>query len=165
MAFGIRKTALPYILKADKDLPEQYQTIFHIKQKTLEDENENSIRYTEAYTGRGKNAKASKSKMTFADIENVLSCLLKVENYFVPEDSAEVLSFNPYEHFKKKLVDTPTCGIKEVIINNVKYLQIPLAEDESDLKRIAVCLDARSRSEIADVSEEMNKLDELEKKG
>ncbi|RJR27775.1 hypothetical protein C4561_01585 [candidate division WWE3 bacterium] len=158
--FGVRTTPFEYVLEEDKEREEKYRTKFFIRQKTIETENEIIGLYRSASTTSKRGSVSlsfSKTGMTKADIEAFKLIVDRVENFFVPFDAPVIFGYDPFNHFKSF-----TDAVEEEI-SGVKYLKLSTVSGE-DLKYVSVCLTTAQRNEIFNVSEDVSRLSETEKK-
>lgn len=164
MAFGLSASPTRYILESDRELKKEEQTIFFIRSRTLEDENEIASLYRTASSPFKKGSSSwSKKGLLAADIESFKVSIDRVENYFIPLDCVKVGTLDALDYFTTKLQggDSSIC---EAEINGKKYLRISsIIGDE--IKYVAVTLSSQQRIELIDASEDINKLKEFEKKG
>ena len=162
---SIRKSSVAYILEADREQPKDMQTLFFIKQKTLEDENTAATYYQDAALKNrgGKKGGWSASKLSTADLRSFVLCVTRIENYFLAFDAPAVATYDAVAHFTKKMQDENS-GIVEVDIKGVKYFNIPIVDDEKEIKYIASTLDGASRTEILEATEDISKMSDVEKK-
>lgn len=168
MALGIRTTPFKYVLDSDKDKPLDLQTTYYLRQKTVADVNEVAVGYREALIeGRRGKSSFSSSKLSSADINQFITLVIKVENYFVPVDAPAVMSFDPVAHFKK-LCDSGNPNVIKASYpdggEQVECYKVISTEDKTDLKYLAVCLETKQREEIFQVCEDLSSLSNVEKK-
>lgn len=138
---GVTKKAIPYVLEDDRSSPLHEQTVFHIVPKTGHDNNKTVQRYAAAAKENRKGYReVNVSKMDAADHEEFISVVEKVENYIFPEDHS---LYKADENGEPVLVTVT---------------------EAADLKEVARTLSADHLAEVLEVSNNVSKLKDGEKK-
>lgn len=138
MIKGVEKKAIPYVLEDDRMNSVDEQTIFWINPKTGHDSNRTLQRYAGASKdGRKGYRELNVGKLDSADIEEFLSVCTKVEKY--------VFSSDNQFHADGKVYD--------------------VIEDPVMLTEVARTLSSDYLSEVFEVSNNINRLKEGQKKG
>jgi len=157
MARGISEKELyPYVLEADRGLPEEQQTVFHMKPKTGHDANVQTKVYLKAYREKDGGSRDLDVPMAdAADIANFKSTCKKIENFVFPDDYYEA---HPTIKKLAKAVKVMEDGAE------VELLFVSPIEEESIIGDVFRCLDSESIRELTSVSNSVSKLKEGQKK-
>lgn len=158
MARGISKTELvPYVLEGDRGLDEKEQTVFYIKPKTGHESNVQTKMYMKAITEKPDGSKdMDVSQTDAADIANFKVTVRKIENYAFPQEEYENKKAMRESAIEKELVDD--LGNKETIWFTEEIT------DPVMIEKVAKTLPSKALRELTQVSEDMSKLKEGEKK-
>lgn len=161
MARGIsKKTLIPYILQEDRGLPEEQQTVFHIKPKTGHEDNVQTSYYLKAIeeTPDGKR-EMDVQQADRADIANFKTVVKTIENYAFPPEYYE-----ERPGLKKEAVEVEAeneFGEKESVLFTP---EINLSDDSALFKEVVKTLPSSALKELNEVSRNRSKLKKGEKK-
>lgn len=161
MARGISKDMLiPYVLEEDRGLPEDQQTVFHIKPTTGHEDNIKTSFYLKAIeeSGDGKR-EMDVQQADRADVANFKTVVKKIENYAFPSEY--------YENSPGLKKNATEVEIKDDFGNEETVLftkEISLSQDGEIFKEVVKTLPASALREINEVSSKVSKLKEGEKK-
>lgn len=158
MVRGISKNdAVAYIPEDDRGLPEEQQTVFHIKPKTGHESNIQTKHYMKGISEKPDGSRdMDVSKIDSADVANFQATVKKVENYAFPQDFYEDKEALKESSVKREIEDD--------LGNSEELWFTEEITDSVLLKKVAKTLPANVLREVAEVSEDMSRLKEGEKK-
>jgi hypothetical protein len=143
-------------LESDRGLPEEQQTVFHMKPKTGHDANQQTKFYLRAYREKdGGNRDLDVTEADKADILNFQNVCRKIENFAFPESYYET---HPQIKKEAKPVKIVEDG------KEIEVLFTPVIEDRSQIADVFRHLDAASIRELTEVANSISKLKEGQKK-
>lgn len=158
MVRGISKNdTIAYIPEDDRGLPEEQQTVFHIKPKTGHESNIQTKHYMKGISEKPDGSRdMDVSKIDSADVANFQATVKKVENYAFSQDF--------YEDKKALKESSVKREIEDGLGNSEELWFTEEITDSVLLKKVAKTLPANVLREVAEVSEDMSRLKEGEKK-
>lgn len=158
MARGISKSdVIPYILESDRGLDKKEQTIFYVRPKRGHESNVQTKMYMKAINEKADGTRDLDVKKTdAADIANFKVTIEKVENYAFPQGY--------YEEREALKKDAVKRTLKDDMGNEEEVYFSKEVTDGVMLEKIARTLPSSALREITQVSEDISRLKEGEKK-
>lgn len=150
MAFTISTKVTEYVLEADRALPEEFKTIWHITPRSNKTANEIFASYAKSSEQKGGVTKTHVDKLTDADVLSFLKTVSKVENLLIDEASDE--------QFTKGLLELD--GVVAVEWDGKKGKRIPMIDTRPALTAIVGILSAADLLEISEAGNKSTLLSE-----
>jgi hypothetical protein len=152
MARGVPSEPVPYVLEADRGLPNEEQTVFHIKPKTGNDSNYITKLYISAYIEKDGGARdLDVRQANAADVATFKHLVKKIENYCFSDEYYE-----KHPAVKEKAV--------EVKSENEVLKYVPVIDSPDMIADVCHDVDSDSLREIISVANNLNKLKDGQKK-
>jgi hypothetical protein len=126
----------PYVLKDDRENPEDKQTVFWIVPKTVRSANQTAADYAAVSSTerRSGTTKVNVARMNAVDDKEWISAVRKIENFLVPDGAPG----NAFEHFLA--LSDGSADIEKI---NAVTILVKVATEKADLLKIywAMCTD------------------------
>jgi len=145
---------VPFVLEADRTVPEEFMAVYGIKPRTNAMANTISARYLQAQTTRGATQKTKPEKVTNADIGAFTDTVVWVKNQLVDKDSEA----------KHVGILSAIEGAEEIEYEGRDCWRIPEINTRPGLTALAHILSPGDLTQIFDAGNDINTLREGERR-